>query len=210
MSKRKCIGIERGRMVNEIDGARVSLPPGDHPLDTVPHVVRAYLDPVERAAFETMMGVGKGCSKATVYTLEEALRPYTGTDPTAEELAHPEAANIGKTLAEIASIVNNLPGSRLARFPQYKTPTYIPPGPKLSCYIRGLESALLPIGGSLGDYGGRARPVRDSEEDTDECWLNWYRGLNAAARLSRREAFPFISELKRLNAAPAEKRRSSA
>jgi hypothetical protein len=176
-------------------------------------VVGPYLDPVERAGFESLMGVGLGCSEVIVHDkLEDATRASRGTDPTASvKTAHPEADSIRETLAAIAAIVNDVPGGRLAKFPQYKTPAYIPRGKELACFIRGLTSALLPIKGSLADYGGRARPLRKSAEDTDECWLALYQGLNAASRLNVSapgKAWRLVAVLKRVNnlsnGAPAE------
>jgi hypothetical protein len=212
MSKR--VGIDDGRLISELDGDRVSLPAGGRPLERIQHVVGPYLDPVERAGFESLMGVGLGCSEVIVRDkLEDATRASSVTDPTASvKTAHPEA-DIRETLAAIAAIVNDVPGSRLAKFPQYKTPAYIPRGKELACFIRGLASALLPIkGSSLADYGGRARPLRKSAEDTDECWLALYQGLNAASRLNVSapgKAWRFVAVLKRVNnlsnGAPAEK-----
>ena len=213
MSKR--VGIADGRLIVEVDGDRVSLPAGSRPLERIPDVVRPYLDRVELTCFESLMGAGLGCSEVIVHDkLEDATRASSGTDPTASvKTAHPEADSIRETLAAIAAIVNDVPGGRLAKFPQYKTPAYIPRGKELACFIRGLTSALLPIKGSLADYGGRARPLRKSAEDTDECWLALYQGLNAASRLNVSapgKAWRFVAVLKRVNnlsnGAPAEKR----
>jgi hypothetical protein len=106
MSVSKRIGVQGNRLRVGIDGATVVLPASERPLEEVPHITRAYFEEVERAGFETLMEIGGGCSKTTVYnTLEDALRPYTGTDPTPAELACPEAENVRKMLPEIAAIV---------------------------------------------------------------------------------------------------------
>jgi hypothetical protein len=202
---RKRVGIDGGRLIFEIGGDRVSLPLSSRPLETLPFVVRAYLDPVERAGFETLMCIRLGCADVIVHDkLEDAVRqpsePSTAAEPTT-----PEANVLHETLDAIAAVVNNdVPGRRLAKYPQYKTPAYIAPGKELACFIRGLESALLPIHARFADWSGRARPVRDSDEDNDECWLAFYQGLNAASRLNVSalgKAWAYIATLKRVNEA---------
>jgi hypothetical protein len=204
----KRVGIDRGRLPIKVDGVSVALPVGSRPpLERIPHLARAYLDPVERAGFELLMGIGLGCSGVIV---RDALETEVDGRPLSEpsgsvvsvKIATPEADSLRDTLAAIAALVNNdVPGSRLAKYPQYKVPAYIEPGKELACFIRGLESALLPVKASLADWGSGARPGR---YDGDQCWTAWYQGLNAASRLNVSapgKAWAYIAALKRVNEA---------